>query len=269
MSTLIEYRGLKVLDPEPTGPGGLALQNDLKLLADRLAATRYVSGLRLRRVGAGELRVEPGQALSADGTLDLVVTRPLTVVLGTSGVGGVDAGTIGPGIWYVHLVGDAADALPVGALLSRSLALPSLPVGYDRHRRIGAVAVAASSLLAFHQAGAGLDRTIYYAIAQQQSRVLHNGSSPVMVAVDCRALVPDTAHVVLLRARLRIPGRATGKARFRAGGDAHNGSLYTVRGADSVVHQLQLPCPGGVFEYSVEDPSQELSVSVVGFQDEL
>src|SRR5580698_10772438 len=35
MSSLTTYRGLLVVTPDPTGDGGLAIQNDLKLLADR------------------------------------------------------------------------------------------------------------------------------------------------------------------------------------------------------------------------------------------
>ena len=34
MSTLVSYKGLQVLDPEPGGSGGLAIQEDLKLLVD-------------------------------------------------------------------------------------------------------------------------------------------------------------------------------------------------------------------------------------------
>lgn len=32
--SLIDYRGLQVVDPAPTGSGGLAIQNDLKNLVD-------------------------------------------------------------------------------------------------------------------------------------------------------------------------------------------------------------------------------------------
>jgi|GEM_PF-6286646 len=34
MSTLVDYRGLQVVSPDPTGEGGLAIQNDLKDLVD-------------------------------------------------------------------------------------------------------------------------------------------------------------------------------------------------------------------------------------------
>jgi len=34
MSTLVDYRGLQVVSPDPTGDGGLAIQNDLKELVD-------------------------------------------------------------------------------------------------------------------------------------------------------------------------------------------------------------------------------------------
>jgi hypothetical protein len=45
MPTLTNYRGLQVVSPDPTGDGGLAIQNDLKLLADRsLTQTISVDG---------------------------------------------------------------------------------------------------------------------------------------------------------------------------------------------------------------------------------
>lgn len=30
MASLTDYKGLEVVDPEPTGAGGLAIQNDLR-----------------------------------------------------------------------------------------------------------------------------------------------------------------------------------------------------------------------------------------------
>ena len=56
MSAIVEYKGLRVLDPAPTGPGGRLLQDDLKTLADRVADSRYLSGLDLQRVDDATIR---------------------------------------------------------------------------------------------------------------------------------------------------------------------------------------------------------------------
>lgn len=34
MSTIVNYKGMKVLDPDPTGAGGLAIQDNFKHLVD-------------------------------------------------------------------------------------------------------------------------------------------------------------------------------------------------------------------------------------------
>jgi hypothetical protein len=41
MATLTDYKGLQIVDPEPTGEGGLAIQNDLKKLVDWRPKSEY------------------------------------------------------------------------------------------------------------------------------------------------------------------------------------------------------------------------------------
>jgi len=40
MTSLISYRGIQVLDPDPIGDGGLAIQNDLKSEFDFTTVSR-------------------------------------------------------------------------------------------------------------------------------------------------------------------------------------------------------------------------------------
>src|SRR5437660_6025023 len=108
MATLKEYKGIKVVSPNPTGPGGLAIQNDLKTLADRLASSRYANGLKLAFASATSLTIGPGGAISADGAIDVSITAGLTVRLNATGPNGFDAGGAQPSsVYHVHVIADS------------------------------------------------------------------------------------------------------------------------------------------------------------------
>lgn len=130
MATLIDYRGLRVVSPDPTGAGGLAIQNDLKELADRLAASGYVYGLRTSWVDPSTVNIGPGGALSADGTFDIAVAAALAVRLNAAGVNGLDTGTQQPNtMYFIHVIADSTGAQPAAGLFSQSSTGPDAAAG--------------------------------------------------------------------------------------------------------------------------------------------
>lgn len=281
MATLIDYKGLQVISPDPVGDGGLAIQNDLKELADRLAASRYLTGLDLSVAGASAVRVGTGAALSADGSMNLAAAAPLTANLNVGGPNGLDRPPKTPGrVYYLFAIGDSSETRPVAGLLSLDPGAPLLPPGYDRLRRIGFVVHNASSrVLRFH-GGVGLTPRVHFAEDESELQVLADGGATAFTAVDCRRVAPSTARTLLLHARIRnttAGGTATSTqaaAFLRAGGDQHDGSLYAVRPGlptrSGIGFQIELPCSAAQrIEYRVSSSGVRLTLSVVGVEDRL
>ena len=279
MANLVDYRGLRVLDPAPTGAGGLAIQDDLKLLADRIARTRYVDGLSLEYLDPTTVRVGPGSALSADGSFDLELGAAVNVDASASGPGGLDAGSAsGSTLYYVHVIGDSTGAAPTSALFSDSQS-PALPAGYDRFRRVGfAVTDANGELLPFRQSGTGRLRRVHYAASESRTRVLNNGRSTSFATIDCSAFAPVGCRLILFRVRFRnndTAGRSSGRhARLRCTGDTDDGSLHAFRngtGTDrGAIGQLEVPCSSGrAVDYRVSHSDAWLRLSVAAVEDVL
>jgi hypothetical protein len=276
VATLTDFLGLKVLTPDPTGDGGLAIQNDLRELARRLASSQYLRGLGLSWLDATTLQIATGAALSSDGALDLALPAPVTISTTLVGPGGLDVPAVGgQGVLYAWLVGDSSGANPVTAVLSRNAVAPAMPAGYDRSRRIGAVSIdGAGSLRAFHAAGSSGLRVVHYAAAASDLAVLSGGQATSFTPVDCSALIPEGAHFVRLAVAFRSGG-ATGassdrSARLRCTGDSHDGSLYEIRSGNEsdagIAVQLEVPVsPARSFDYLVTDPAARVDVSIVGW----
>jgi hypothetical protein len=294
MATLINYKGLQVVSPDPIGSGGLAIQNDLKLLADRAGGSGYVRGLELAYENASSVRIAPGSAISADGALHITVTSSSAVTITASGAGGLDTGAEAPRtIYYVYVIADSTAARPAAGLLSVRASAPVLPAGYDTSRRIGFVVNGANGdFLRFHQAWAGSTRRYHYAEDERQTRVLDNGSATAFTAVSCRAFVPSTARMVTLQALFTNNDGLSGaflarlmalafngvssdrRALLRTAGDTHGGFLYRIqsgsRSDDGLSAPIEIPCSASqAIEYVVSDGAARLTLAVVGVDDEL
>lgn len=74
-------------------------------------------------------------ARSDDDTLDMVVGAAITLSLGSTGVNGLDTGTVAAGWYYVWLISDHTGML-VRAIASLSTTAPTMPAGYSKKRRL-------------------------------------------------------------------------------------------------------------------------------------
>ncbi len=280
MATLIDYKGLKVLTPDPTGGGGLAIQNDLKLLADRLAASQYVDHCRLSFVNTATVTVGTGNALSGNGEMNIDVQSPLTARITSNGANGLDNGAVAPGtIYYVHVIADASDnPLPVASLISLNTS-PSLPAGYTHFRRIGFLATdSAGDIVRFQQVWNGLTRRYYFAENRDRLQVLTAGRATTFTTVDLNSLVPATAQSVMLSAAF-TNNAPTGQpsdrmALLRSDGDVHDGTLHTItNGIGSsfpLTEKVSLPCSSQQrIQYRVSNNAAELTLAIEGLEDEL
>jgi hypothetical protein len=282
MATLTDYRGLKVVAPDPTGAGGLAIQNDLKELADRIAAGRYLDGLNLSFTGPSSVSIGAGSAISFDGSYNLSVASSLSVNIAANGANGLDGGAEQPRrVYYVYLIGDSGRTNPVAGLLSASDTAPALPPGYNVFRRIGFVVNDASSnFLSFEWSR----RTCHFTVSEDRTRVLANGGATAFTTIDCSPLVPRSARRILLRVHFinnepaglfgLVPRASRRHVRFRAAGSTHDGSLYMFGeglGTNAgIISQMQIPCSENQrVDYRVSNSGAVVSLSVVAVEDEL
>ena len=151
-----------------------------------------ISGLVPSYVSATELSVSAGQCWMADAdgvlTYPVTVDSALTLNSATSGLGGLDTGTIANStMYYVHVIADAAGFLTPGVIFSTSLTTPLLPKGasgryYNIFKNVGfAKTNGSAQFLIFWTAGAGATRTHYWDTAIAQ---LNAGAATTLTAID-------------------------------------------------------------------------------------
>ncbi len=144
----------------------------------------YINGMRLTFVTATTFTVGAGQSRDSTNTMDILMgakmvqssgaggtnslsdSAAVTVSTAVSGAGGLDVGTLTTStLYYVHAIGDSRGFNAGSALISLSLTAPSLPLGYDSFRRVGALTTytdTTTKIRPFFQTGAGLIKTMWY-----------------------------------------------------------------------------------------------------------
>jgi hypothetical protein len=125
------------------GASGFMLGTDKARLDGAL--TGYIDGLHVANDGVAPddvVTIDPGAALSDDGSFPIAVPATLSPSIIVSGLDGLDTGTVAADTWYaVWVIADTAGVEPVGSLISLSFTEAGLtfPAGYDVARRVGAV----------------------------------------------------------------------------------------------------------------------------------
>lgn len=120
-------------------------------------ANTQITGLKLSRPVANEIRVAAGNAFSADGLLQMANPAIINKGQGTfvegDGNGGLDTGAIADDTLYaVHAIAKAATG-QFDILLSLSFTAPTMPAGFDRRRLIAAINMGTSDFLGILQTG--------------------------------------------------------------------------------------------------------------------
>ena len=138
----------------------------------------YVRGAGLIFLTGTTLTVSAGQVRDSTDSNDILVggnlysnpkvaSADVTINTALTGVLGVDIGggaaIVASTMYAVYVIGDSRGFNSGSAILSASFTLPSLPLGYDMYRYIGAVSMdGAKAVRKFSQTGAALDRTMWY-----------------------------------------------------------------------------------------------------------
>lgn len=140
--------------------------------------------------------VSPGDVQSDDGLLILTLASAEQIDLSTSGVDGLDTGTVAADTHYsVWVIGDSTATNPTATLASLSTTSPTLPSGYDRKRRRGWVLTDGSSNIhPFIARGGNGERIVMYTYARTDALVFAALDTQVFLAQSLSAQLPPTAN---------------------------------------------------------------------------
>lgn len=161
-----------------------------------------------------------------------------TLNAAVNGANGLDTGSLANSTWYyVHVIGDSSNKMPVAAMLSTSRTAPVMPFGYDSFRWIDIQRTDGSAhFLANYNYGNGNYRKKYWDVAIS---VLSNGTATALTAVDLAGAVPP---IDLLPVSLRVeftPNVAADYVAFAPfGSTAATANLVAFSGAVSTVKQI-------------------------------
>ena len=235
----------------------------------------YVQGGKIAFVSGTKVSIASGQFRNSTNANDIILSSAVTINAAINGANGLDSGALANSTLYaVYVIADSTGYNATAGMLSTSFTAPTLPVGYDMFRRLGAVLTSgAAAILDFTQADTGISRAVWYGAAVASA--VTAGASTSFAVVDCTAIVPSTASQIILKAVLTADGGATRTAAFKdlasssaAGQAIISSPASTVTTASVVVPSVVAGGVTGV-DYLVSNGSAALAVSVFGYIDQL
>jgi hypothetical protein len=238
-------------------------------LAGRPVLSNAIDGMTLSWVSSTSVAVVLGGSCVVKNTSTAearVITSSNTLAIntGTSGLLGLDTGTITTNRWYyVWMIAknsNGSSGQDISAIMSLSATTPTLPSGYTMQRRIGTVRTssASTSLLEFYQHGTSNVRTYYYD-SLTEFIPLSGGSATAATTLGHSAgagALPSTADFL----QAEITTNATAACRIRPN------SGISVNLIDVAISQTKkvycFPCTNGTFQYinSVAGGSSTIAV---------
>jgi hypothetical protein len=231
----------------------------------------HLDGLKVTFNTVSTVDIEPGTMRDSANTANIDVLATLTADIAVSGVNGLDTGSESSSTWYALYAIKNIGLGTVASLLSESFTSPTLPVGYDVFRRVGAVLNnSGSSFPLFRQRGVGRDRVVYWHNGDDFG-VVTGGSATTWSGVDCSFEMPPSSLEVQLMVQLDTP-TAGDFIKVRPTGGAGRAGSYGTGGTNAIRHAPIL-IPTDIsqnFEYEMfTSGSMTVSIWVLGWTDSL
>ena len=257
-----------------TAPGHTHTESDITDLVHPFMEG-WVKGLDMTFASVSTVSIEAGKCRdSADG-FNIINTATRTADITTSGLNGLDTGTEAVSTWYaLFIIDDSTGSNTEGALLSLSSTAPTLPGGYDVFKRVGWVRNNASGdFIKFIQTRTNDFRKVFYDEEITNLTVLSLGSATIYTGVSLAAFVPPTSLEPILALviapddrgdflEIRPTGSTMDNTTYKFNGiDDKNNSGYGIQ--ETICSNLQN------IEYRVTQASDDASIGVVGYYDQL
>jgi hypothetical protein len=219
------------------------------------------------------LTLSSGQCRDSTNIYDIVLQNAVILNTASTGVNGLDQGTLAASTWYyLFVISDPVNGNPTATLLSLSKNQPLMPYGYSAFRYIGAWRTDGSShfLKIWKYGNAGYRKCWW----DTPISVLSTGIAATFTAVSLVTGVPTTlATNVTLSIDLKATA-AGNTAVLRPSGSSGPG-IITVSGAVASIDQiLSVECPcllatvSSVLVPAIDyEVTGSLSLSILAFQD--
>ena len=248
-------------------------------MSTNMVNTGFLDGLRSIFNTVSTVDISAGACRDSKDVYTMMVDATLTANIAASGVNGLDTGSEAADTLYAkHVIGDSTGVNMPASLLSISATAPTLPSGYDVFRRVSWIFNDSSSdFINFIQVWNGRTRRYSFDLNHSVSRVLTDGSATSWTDINLATFVPLTSNnVILFVAFQTSAGGATGdEVKFRSNGfsaSAANSAWHVrigiVSDEKNQTH-IEIPCPGQIIEYKVDNALNSVHVSVIGFDDEI
>lgn len=241
----------------------------------------YIHGLNLSYISGTEVSISTGACIADTVDDQIINTSTITIDLNTSGVNGVDTGSVSSNNWYyVWVIKNPTNGL-VRGLFSLSDTSPTMPSGYTKKRLLGAVRYRVSTIKQFYQQTTGSSREFMW---DDRSNILTGGqpSNGVWTDANISDLVPITSRSrwAFLNIGCRNAGTAssstTYETRVRPKGSNGSGMAFSfVRSINgSVVGDSTLSAwiktdSSGFIQYQRDNTFTRVDIDSLGFRIEV
>jgi hypothetical protein len=235
---------------------------------------QYANGLKITNDGTTPdeiIDIATGSILDSTGVYQLNVDSVLSPSISSTGLNGLDAGTVAANsVYAVYLVADPVTQQEIGAMFSLSLTGPLMPFGYSAFALIGFVVTDATSdiLLGTWTAGNSSQRMFYY--DAPLATAVTAGNATAYTAVSLAASVPAIQDTEVLVNYAFTPGAASRTLNLTPGNGV--GNLVTITGqVTSVVVSNNVVVPAKVtssvpeIDYKVANSGDAVAINVAGF----
>lgn len=234
----------------------------------------YVNGLVISNNSTTpntKLNIASGTTTDSTLIYQMVSTSSITIDATTTGLNGLDTGTLAASTVYsVYLVADPVDLNTIGAMISTS-ATPLLPFGYSIYKLLGyAVTDASSHFLLGYWSGYRESATRSFTYDAPQATSVTAGNSTTYALVNLVTLVPNVANTPVSVAFAFTPGAASRTLSLQ--GALSTGDAVTITGQvtsvvvsnnTQVLAQLSTAAPK--ISYKVSNAGDAVALKVAGY----
>ena len=234
----------------------------------------YANGLKITNDATtpnSVIDIATGSILDSTGVYQLSVDSVLSPSTASSGLNGLDTGTVAASkVYAVYVVADPVTQQATGAIYSLSLTGPLMPFGYSAYALIGFVVTDASANILVGSWTAGNNSRRSFFFDAPIATAVTAGNATTYTAVSLAAFVPALQDIPVSIAYSFTPGAASRTLNLTPGNGVGNAVTITgqvtsvvVSGNAQVLSKVTSAVPE--IDYKVANSGDAVALRVAGF----
>jgi hypothetical protein len=234
----------------------------------------YANGLKITNDATtpnSVIDIATGSILDSTGVYQLSVDSVLSPSTASSGLNGLDTGTVAASkVYAVYVVADPVTQQATGAIYSLSLTGPLMPFGYRAYALIGFVVTDASANILVGSWTAGNNSRRSFFFDAPIATAVTAGNATTYTAVSLAAFVPALQDIPVSIAYSFTPGAASRTLNLTPGNGVGNAVTITgqvtsvvVSGNAQVLSKVTSAVPE--IDYKVANSGDAVALRVAGF----